>query len=394
LKFKLETVKTVRNFTAHTPVKYGPNPKTKGSKSWHRYAAYMKAKTVGEAIKLGAKVADLCWEFERGDFTVLKASKTVRARGLTAKDIERIEAKFASMVGPRGLAVSMDADNAEEELAKEEAWMKAKLELTQQTARRLGVVLEAETHAELTEEGVYETSDTRNGRLVANVLAQHKLREKTKAGKKLNEDDVAEVLRIWGFAQNYNRLNVLPGGRKWVYSDTLGGIKRRVSGYGVTPPTVRYPAVARLLNQWLRDNRPAGLTTDFACTSININANYGAKIHRDGNNIGPSAIRAFGDFKGGDLYYWPGDDKKAPLASLKKSQAKRMNLKRKTEIFDGCRAHCVDPFDGERISVVFFSCRNYPKVGTKNIAFLKKECGFEWPTEERLAVLKRSMESH
>lgn len=96
--------------------------------------------------------------------------------------------------------------------------MKSKIELTRQAAKRLGIRLEAETHAELTEDGVYETSDTRNGRLVANTLAQVKLREKTKKGIRLNEEDITEVLRIWGFAQNYGRLNVLPGGRTYCSS--------------------------------------------------------------------------------------------------------------------------------------------------------------------------------
>jgi len=393
LKFSLETFNTVRHFSAHTPICYGPNPKNKGSKSWFRYEKYRHAKTVGEALKLGTKIADLCWELQHKNYTLPRAAKTVRARGLSPKEVERIEARLASISGPRGLAVSMDSANAAEELAKEEAWLKAKLELTQKIAKRLGVELESETHTELTEEGVYESADTRNGRLVANHLAQEKLREKTKRGIKLSIEDVSEVLRVWGFAQNCNRLNVLPGGRKWVYSDTLGGIKRRMAGYGVTPATARYPAVPKLLNQWLADNRPAGLKTDFACTSINLNVNYAAKIHRDGNNIGPSAIRAVGDFKGGELYYWSKDDRKTPLDKLQKSQAKKFNIKRKTEIFDGCRAHCVGDFEGERISIVFFSCRGYPKVGAKNIAFLKKECGFEWPTDQKLAAVKKHIEA-
>ena len=48
-------------------MKYGPNPKRIGSLSFARYARYQKAKTVGEALKHGTKLADLLWEFERGD---------------------------------------------------------------------------------------------------------------------------------------------------------------------------------------------------------------------------------------------------------------------------------------------------------------------------------------
>eukprot|EP00405_Crypthecodinium_cohnii_P016723 CAMPEP_0206449376 /NCGR_PEP_ID=MMETSP0324_2-20121206/18052_1 /ASSEMBLY_ACC=CAM_ASM_000836 /TAXON_ID=2866 /ORGANISM="Crypthecodinium cohnii, Strain Seligo" /LENGTH=449 /DNA_ID=CAMNT_0053918741 /DNA_START=67 /DNA_END=1417 /DNA_ORIENTATION=- len=389
LKFSVKVLQTVKNFTPYTPIQYGPNPKQKGSKSFDRYNGYKDAKTVGEALHMGSKVADLCWELQRGDYKVLSAAKMPKKlRNMTDKDIKKTEALLKTMRGPIGLAVSLDDKDAEKELAKEEAWMEKKVKLTREYAAKLGVELELESHDNLAEEGIYENADCRNGRLVADTLATKILADRAKERKSVTEADVLEVLRLWGFAQNGNRLNVLPGARKWVYSDTLGAIQRRTGGYGVTPPTKRYPNVAKLLNQYLADNRPEGLDEDFVCSSININANYGARIHRDGNNIGPSAIRAFGDFKGGELWYWDKDDRKAKLEDLPRSQARKMNLKKKTLIFDGTLAHSVDPFEGERISVVWFSCRHHNRVGVSNVSFLKSKAGFRWPKDKTIAKLK------
>lgn len=376
LKFALKTFQTVKSFTAHTPIKYGPNQKTKGSKSWDRYESYRKARTVGESLSFGAKLADLLWELDRGMYEVLPESKRPLKLKISAKEAEQWNERLKSFIGPRGLALNLDDDRANEELEREEAWRRGKIALIEEQAIRLGLKLETETRDELTEDGVYETADIRNGRLVAEAIAEERLQKGT-----VTNEDVTLVLRTWGFAQNVGRVNVLPQGRKWVYSDTMGAIKHRTGTYGVTPPTVRYPHVAKCLNMWVQNNLPKGVDS-FPCTSININANYAGKRHRDGNNEGPSLIRAFGEFAGGELRYWPEDTglRSKALDCLSHSDAHVFNIMKETVLFDGRKAHEVDPFCGERISVVFFSCRNFNKVGSKNIAFLKKSAGFVWPT--------------
>jgi len=71
------------------------------------------------------------------------------------------------------------------------------------------------------------------------------------------------------------------------------------------------------------------------------------------------------------------------------TDAKKLNIKRSTSVFDGNLAHAVQKFSGERISVVFFSCRNYNKVGKSNLSFLKNRCGFQWPTDKSMSTLKK-----
>merc|ERR1719188_1672083 len=78
-----------------------------------------------------------------------------------------------------------------------------------------------------------------------------------------------------------------------------------------------YPDFFRVLTRWLRDRLPPKYE-GFTFTSMNLNCNYAAKLHRDGNNFGPSMISAFGDFQGGELNYYPEDDRGMKLEEMEK----------------------------------------------------------------------------
>ena len=86
---------------------------------------------------------------------------------------------------------------------------------------------------------------------------------------------------------------------------------------------------------------------------------YAARLHRDGNNAGPSLTRAFGDFTGGRLLYYPDDDGRHALEQLREQDAIPTRTKDGFLLFDGNRAHSVEPFCGERYSLVFFSIGSY-----------------------------------
>lgn len=385
LKFNVETFATVSAFKPGTRIKYGPNPKTPGSKSFTRYAGYAKAKTVGESLKFGAKVADFLWELERGHYEILGSERSeaqeIAAIGRPA--YERAKKVLNSFIGPQGLAVRLDDPRAAEQLKTEEAWRAQKLKRCEALAKEMG--LKVETQAEL--DALNESADIRLQRRVADALCEKKLR----TGKKITDADVAQVLENWGFCQNTGRLNVLPEGLKYVYSDTIGAIRRRTGGFGITPPTSRYPNFPRLLCQWLQDNKPK-VNAKFVCTAININANYAGRRHRDQNNEGPSVIRAFGKFKGGQLLYWPKDTQKnprPPVESLNSKDSVMCDLSKGTEVFDGNRAHEVKDFSGERYSIVFFTARGYGKVKATDVKYLKK-VGFPWPTPAELSKLKKA----
>mmetsp|Transcript_60869 Transcript_60869/g.177926 ORF Transcript_60869/g.177926 Transcript_60869/m.177926 type:complete len:426 (-) Transcript_60869:101-1378(-) len=384
LKFDVRAFATVSSFTPGTRIKYGPNPKTLGSKSFTRYAGYASAKTVGEALKKGTKVADLLWELVRGNYKILgtKRSEVQEVAAIGRPAYDKAQHILSSLVGPRGLSMSPKDPRAAEELKREEAWREQKLKRCEALAKQMG--LRVETTEEI--EAFNECADLRLERRVADALAAQKL----KSGKKIRDGDVTEALELWGFCQNVGRLNVLPEGQKYVYSDTLGAIRRRTGGFGITPPTRRYPNFTKLLNQWLADNKPK-VACKFVCGAININANYAGRRHRDQNNEGPSVIRAFGKFKGGRLRYWPRDVKR-PRPDVKELQAKdcvTFNLAKSTEVFDGNRAHEVESFHGERYSLVFFTAKGYGRVKPALVKYLEK-VGFPWPTPKALAQLKRA----
>merc|ERR1712217_834396 len=128
--------------------------------------------------------------------------------------------------------------------------------------------LKVETSEEIEASG--ESADIRLQRRVADAIARQKLA----TGKKIVDADVKEVMEHWGFSENISRLNVMRQGQKYVYSDTVGAIRARSFGFNPTPPTRRYPSFAKLLNRWLADNKPTGLSAKFVCTAINLNCNY------------------------------------------------------------------------------------------------------------------------
>eukprot|EP00746_Dinoflagellata_sp_MGD_P013023 gnl/MRDRNA2_/MRDRNA2_127969_c0_seq1.p1 gnl/MRDRNA2_/MRDRNA2_127969_c0~~gnl/MRDRNA2_/MRDRNA2_127969_c0_seq1.p1 ORF type:complete len:427 (+),score=101.06 gnl/MRDRNA2_/MRDRNA2_127969_c0_seq1:122-1402(+) len=388
LKFKLETYQTVSAFTPGTRIQYQQNnPKTLGSKSYTRYEKYKKAKTVGEAMVAGAKVADFSWELERGFYKILGPcrSEAAEIKKLGKKAYEKASSKL-KFNGPHGLAFSLNDPRAKEMLAKEEQWRAERIARCEVKARELN--LKTETARQLEEST--ESKDVRLQRRVADKMAENFLQAAGKEKRRITEAEVEAVLEHWGFYENIGRLNVMPEGQKYVYSDTVGAIKRRTGEWGMTPPTQRYPNFVRLLTEWLKGTK-TGLKARFVCTAININGNYAGKRHRDANNEGPSVIRAFGKFSGGRLRYWPEDRKgTGKVEMLKESDSVAYDIKKHTKVFDGNRAHEVEPFHGgNRYSLVFFTARGFEKLGKEQVKIMKETMGFPWPTPQEVSELRK-----
>jgi len=179
-----------------------------------------------------------------------------------------------------------------------------------------------------------------------------------KEKRRVKDEEVAHVLNKWAFAKNGNRANVFPEGQSWVFSDTLGLVRDRVGDIHPTVSTLFYPDVTRLFCRWLQDRLPKE-AKDFRWTSINVNCNYAGRLHRDGNNFGPSMISAFGDFTGGELNYFPEDDKSLDLDDLSLKEPVQLELRKNEKsnvvMFNGNCGHFVNPFKGTRFSLVYFT---------------------------------------
>jgi len=220
-------------------------------------------------------------------------------------------------------------------------------------------------------------------RLAADLAAHEILLEAEKAGRKITDTDMTEVLDLWAFVKNEARQNVLPQNKTWVHSDTLGLIRDRTGTYMITAPARDYPHFMKILCKWLSDQRPPELPVDFPFTTISLNYGYNAKRHRDNGNHGPSMTKAFGNFKGGHLCYWLDDDKGLPLDQLRDEDKVRIDTSSNLCLFDGNRAHEVEHFKGERYSLVFFTVGKYWKA-TQEVQSRLADRGFPVPTDETM----------
>jgi len=227
------------------------------------------------------------------------------------------------------------------------------------------------------------------------LQACERAREKLDAKKKISDEDVLEVLRMWPFGENRVRKNVIPLGQEWVYSDTFGLIHSRSLGTCVESQlSKRYSEVMLLVSRWVRDRGPkrkrGGKLLSFPFTSINLNFSYAAKKHRDRFNLGPSLIRALGEFDGGELGYFPDDDATLPVEFLPMERMETIDIRRAFRVFDGRRGHCVQEFIGERFSVVFFSCRSY-RAADADLRRRIAECGATWPSDDSNEAFTRQI---
>jgi len=238
-----------------------------------------------------------------------------------------------------------------------------------------------------------ETSEMRSGRLAANELAKMILKEADALKRKINDNDVLAVLRMWGFKENTTRTNVMKEGVKTVHSDTLGLVASYDGAVLITDPTQEYPDFTRVLCRRLSDHMPKEFSKQpFGWSSINVNANYAGALHRDANNEGPSFIKAFGNFTGGRLNYW-GDDCKAEGAveSLcKPGDSTTLDISKSLLLFDGNRGHSVEKFSGERYSLVWF-CTGQHEKANKKVSDALQRCGIRLPSKTSTALTKKML---
>ena len=113
--------------------------------------------------------------------------------------------------------------------------------------------------------------------------------------RNVTNEEVLAVLNEWSFRKNPDRRNVMPEGEDHVPSETFGLIRTRTGLWVDSRCSQEFPYIPKLLNRWLKGRlmlHPE-LWKDWKCSSITVNGGFASKRHRDENNVGPSAIRAF-----------------------------------------------------------------------------------------------------
>ena len=116
----------------------------------------------------------------------------------------------------------------------------------------------------------------------------------------------------------------------------------------------QYENVIRILCRFMQQKNPS-----FKFSTIQINKNYAAAPHRDGNNRGPSALIALGDFEGGGELEVE-VEVEAVASWRTRLTVERLSAKNRLVYFDGNNKHWVSSWKkGTRYSVVFFTIGNY-----------------------------------
>lgn len=341
--FKDETFYNVTRWTAETKIKYRPHAKRPGSKSHLRYERYSQAKTVGEALKLSTYPVDWCWDYERG---------------------------FLKVVGGATRDEPLDLSKVEDESEITDVDRAVSGWYTRELAKQLGMKQSDLAKDVPSGEGVI----MRALRLLAQREAKARLEAADREGRIISDDEVLLTLKRWPFHRNVTRKNVMHEDETWVHSDTIGLLKDRLGDVHLTCSTRRYPQVTELFARWLTDRLP-GDVKNFTFTSMNVNCNYAAAVHRDNGNFGPSFIKAFGKFTGGKLHYFPedaGGSISGSVSKLPKNKSVSLDLSNGLAMFNGNSAHFVDDFEGCRYSIVFFTMGLHAKMTDEDRDKLKR----------------------
>lgn len=236
-----------------------------------------------------------------------------------------------------------------------------------------------------------EKQEVTRRRRIANSVAKSLLEEAHEQSRPVSDQDVLTALRVWGFGKNEQRTNVLPKGKTWVHSDTLGLLRTRSQRTCVAAASRAHPHFTRLLVRWLRNHWPPDVPEDWPFTSISVNKGYAARRHRDRTNLGPSILKAFGSFRGGRVRYWPHDERVEDVEKLRVEDSVVLEVRGDPVPFDGTRAHEVSSFQGERYSLVFFPVLRYTDADQDAQSFLVNE-GFNIPDTASLKTARQTLE--
>ena len=208
---------------------------------------------------------------------------------------------------------------------------------------------------------IAHVEEMQGGQGAADELAREGL-AKLKKGEHPSGKRVHKALRLWGFDRRKFALNVIPEGHEWDRSDTLRIIESRFNDSRIISlPYHGYENFVRLLGSWAHKRTPNGQLP----FTIMLFRKYAGRLHRVIGNVGTSVGLAIGPFTGGKRRCEAGDSQKgarsAHVEAVRDEPGNAFNVRRGV-VFDRNCAHEVEPFRGERYSVIFFTIERYKKA--------------------------------
>jgi hypothetical protein len=108
-------------------------------------------------------------------------------------------------------------------------------------------------------------------------------------------------------------------------------------GYADSRHNKKFPELLALLKQFVEEHDP-----EYEFDAVTVNKDHQILKHVDRNNKDESYIFGFGDYTGGELVFESG-----PYAGTH-------DIKEKWLKFVGDKPHWVEPFEGERYSIVYY----------------------------------------
>ena len=208
---------------------------------------------------------------------------------------------------------------------------------------------------------IANVKEMKGGQSAANDLAREGL-AKLKKGEHPSDNVVRKALRLWGFEKRNFSQKVIPEGHEWERSDTLRIMESRFnSSRIISSPCNGYEHFVRLLGSWAHKRAPNG---QLPFTTL-LFKNYAGRLHRVTGNIGTSVGLAIGPFTGGKLRYCAGDSQEGArsvhVEAVRVESGNALNFRRGV-VFDGNSGYEVEPFRGERYSLIFFTVEKYKKA--------------------------------
>ena len=181
-----------------------------------------------------------------------------------------------------------------------------------------------------------------------------------------------------------------------VRSLTLGMVNKRVSGYGISAATtLDKMRLLQLLVGLTRDTTIAGVAP-LVYTSICCNVDFACDLHTDSHNSCDyeSSIVAIGEFSGGELFLEASEDSDADCEHSG-ARGVAMDVKRRWCQFDGAKRHGTLPYDGFRVSIVYFSvpierCDVTDLARLRSLGFRTPAMPLAWPYQIFVCSTRRS----
>ena len=214
-------------------------------------------------------------------------------------------------------------------------------------------------------EEIQATKQSKSQRLQQEVGDSENLAKQFFESGNINAEAVLKVLLATDIPMSGTRKNVLPDGVHAVRGMLLG-FYACATNIGITEASKSHPWLVRLLSSFARKSHP-----DFEFTSIQVNKNYASRAHVDKNNLGDSLIIGLGNYSGGDLWVHSDAGKEAfelqedvPSMYHYKAGAtypgSLLDLRGQWRYFNGNRLHYTRPFEGDRFTLVYYTCSRYP----------------------------------